>query len=371
MNMKKVLIVNTATTSLSNGISNIALMYAKSVSDIYCLDLVMAGKVIEEDLKYIKSIFSHVYRAKCSRVNHFLRYTKWLTSIIQENNYDIIHVHGNSATMYIEINIAKRCGVAVRVCHCHSTSCKFKLAHYIMKAPLNRQLTVAVACSKEAGKWLYTGRFTILNNGIDSANYVFDEHARTEYRRELDLENSFVIGHIGYMSDEKNQRFIIAIAELLKKRIDNFKVLLIGDGALQSELEQEVTEKSLRKNVIFLGRRNDASKLYSAMDVFVFPSKFEGFGLSLIEAQANGLKCIASDQVPEATRVNSETKYISLENKKKWIELIYSAYLSKLAANREEASYRSIVAIKKKEFDANSNKQKLINIYEGKYENYR
>lgn len=363
--MKKILIVNTATTSLSNGISNIALMYAKSISDVYCLDLVMAGKVIEEDLKYIKSIFRKVYKAKCSRVNHFLRYTKWLTSIIRENDYDIIHVHGNSATMFIEINAAKRCGISVRVCHCHSTSCKFKLAHYILKTPLNHQLTAALACSKEAGKWLYTSEFTILNNAIDSDKYVYDECARREYRRELDLEGSFVIGHVGYMSEEKNQRFIIAIAESLKQKIDNFKVLLIGDGTLRPELEQEVRSKSLSKNVIFLGRRNDVAKLYSAMDAFIFPSKFEGFGLALVEAQASGLRCIASDRVPEATKVDSQTRYISLENKKKWIELICSAYMSKGTVKREDVSNRSVAVIKKKGFDAECNRQILINIYGG------
>lgn len=371
LNMKKVLIVNTATTSLSNGISNIALMYAKSVSDQYCIDIVMAGRVIEEDLTQIRSIFRKLYKAKYSRVKHFLRYTKWLTSIIRENSYDIIHVHGNSATMFIEINAAERCGVTVRVCHCHSTSCKFKLAHYLLKAPLNHQLTAAAACSEEAGKWLYTRDFTILNNGIESGEYVYDECARKEYRRELGIGDSFVIGHVGYMSDEKNQRFIIALAESLKQNIDDFKVLLIGDGALRSELEQEVSSKSLSDHVLFLGRRNDTSKLYSAMDVFVFPSKFEGFGLALIEAQASGSRCIASDRVPEATKVDPETKYISLEDKKKWIALINRAYQSNAAAKREEASGRAVAAIKEKGFDAASNQQKLINLYEGKYETNR
>lgn len=364
-NNKKVLVINTVSSKIDNGVYCILFNYAKCTCDLYEYDFALAGFAENDAIARLKEIGKDVYIFHKSRVKNPFLYVQWLRKILQKKKYDIVHVHGNSGTMLLEIKTAKQCGVLERICHCHSTSSKFKLAHYIMKTPLNHQLTAAVACSKEAGKWLYTSDFTILNNGIYSEEYVYDERVRREYRRELDLEGSFVIGHVGYMSEEKNQRFIIGIAESLKQKIDNFKVLLVGDGALRSELELEVRSKSLSENVIFLGRRNDVAKLYSAMDAFIFPSKFEGFGLALVEAQASGLRCIASDRVPEATKVDSETRYISLENKEKWIELICSAYMSKEAVKREDASNRSVVVIKKKGFDADSNRQKLINIYEG------
>ena len=365
--MKRVLIVNTATTSKSNGISNIMLAYAKSVSDEYEADLFIAGRLVDEDLKDIRKAFRKVFRFKRSRVRNPLRYMRALTALIKNNGYDIIHVHGNSATMYLEIHTAKKCGIEVRVCHCHSTSCKYKAAHYLLKKPLNKELTAALACSQAAGRWLFTWDFNVLKNGIESENFLFDAVQRAAYRKELGLENCFVIGHVGYLSDEKNQMFLLSLAKELTAQAKDIRLLLIGDGALRDQLEAEIRNSGLQNNVLMLGRRNDAAKLYSCMDLFVFPSKFEGFGLALIEAQTCGLRCISSDRVPEDTGISSEISYLPLENRDEWIKEILDAYRNRGSSDRAAESRLSRQRLIAEGYDVKCSREFLADVYEGKY----
>lgn len=364
-NKKKVLVINTISSKIDNGVYCVLYNYAKITSNMYDYDFVLAGYSEQKAIKQLEIIGNKILVFQGSRVKSPLLYLNWLNRIIRDGRYDIIHVHGNSATMFLEICIAKWCGVSVRVCHCHSTSCKFKVAHYTLKLFLNLILTKAVACSNEAGKWLYYHKHIVLNNGINSEIFIFNSNERIKYRSELSIDDSFVIGHVGYLSDEKNQHFLIELATVLKEKISNFKFLLIGDGLIRQELEQEIKRHSLGDYFLLIGRRTDVAQLYSAMDMYIFPSKFEGFGLALIEAQANGLCCVASDRVPNATQIGENVTYLSLDEKDKWIDIIYKIYLMHQKNDRNQESNKNIANIKIKGYDVSSNKKKLIDIYEG------
>lgn len=338
--MNKVLVVNTANT-LFNGITSVIMNYVRRTCEVIRYDFVLCGKVEKGFADELRILGGNVFLPPCSRVKKPLTYASWLTKILAENKYDVIHVHGNSGTMYFEIHAAKKAGVPVRVAHSHSTSCKFMVAHKILKPLLNRDLTHALACSDMAGKWLFTGDFTVLPNGIDVEKFAFSKEVRDEYRRKLELEDKLVIGHVGYMDTEKNHMFLLRVLQKLVKEHPEARLLLIGDGRLRPEIESFIKEHHLEEYVQVLGKRADVAQLYQCMDVFVFPSKFEGLGIVLIEAQTAGLPCVASTGVPQAANVLKRVEYCGIEDLD--IDSWCSAILNAVQNQRERCSYGNLM----------------------------
>lgn len=295
--MKRVLVVNTANTGFG-GLSGVMMNYAMITSDKVRYDFVLTRRVEPGHKEILQRHADDIFIPPYSRIKQFPAYTWWLKKIMRQKKYDVVHVHGNSGTMYLEMLAAKSAGIPVRIVHSHSTSCKFMLAHKVMNPWMNRTKTAGIACSEKSGKWLFgDGAYTVLPNGIEIGKFAFDPETRQHYRKELGLENNFVIGHVGYMDWEKNQKYLIEVfAQLLHKR-DNAKLLLIGDGKMRQEIEALISQKGLQDRILVLGKRADVAQLYQCMDVFVLPSVFEGFPVTLVEAQTAGLPCVVSDAI--------------------------------------------------------------------------
>ena len=173
------------------------------------------------------------------------------------------------------------------------------------------------ACSELAGRWLFgdktfeQGKVTIINNAIDLDKFKYDEKVRKEKRKELNInDDTLVVGHIGRFVAQKNHTFLIDIFSELHKKEKNSILLLIGQGPLIGEIKQKVETLGISDSVKFLGQRDDVNELYNAMDLFLFPSLYEGLGMVLIEAQANGLPCIASTEVPKNARVSKKISFV-------------------------------------------------------------
>ena len=226
-----------------------------------------------------------------------------IKNILENGQYDIIHIHKNSAANILPIVYAKRYASASVILHSHNTKPSLAgaslLFHYINKNYLNRKADFKLACSNNAGKWLFTdANFTIIKNGIISMNYRYDQNARIAKRQELGLDDSaFVIGHIGKFSSQKNHEMLVKIFGSIKARIGNSFLILIGIGDLQKKIKDIVKEMKLVEDVLFLNERKDIPALLSSMDAFIFPSIYEGLGMAAIEAQAAGLPTYISDGV--------------------------------------------------------------------------
>lgn len=229
--------------------------------------------------------------------------------------------------MYFEIHSAKKAGVPVRIAHCHSTSCKYMLVHRVLKPLLNRELTHALACSGLAGKWLFKNSFEVLPNGIDVDKFKYLQEIRDEYRRNLEVEDKFVIGHVGYMNSEKNHMYLLNIFDKFVKKCPESKLFLIGDGRLRPQIEAFISEHNLNESVQLFGKRSDMAQLYQCMDVFVLPSLFEGLPVALVEAQAAGLHCIVSDTVTKEVNVTQNVQYLGIgENDiDVWVNELYKS----------------------------------------------
>lgn len=240
--------------------------------------------------------------------------------------YRIVHSHLDCMSAY-PLCAAKNAKVPVRIAHAHSTSqdrnwkLVFKL---ISKKLISLYTTDLFACSADAGEWMFgTKDVHILPNAIDIERYAFNLLIRNQTKKALGLDDAFVIGHVGRFSAVKNHSFLTDVFVQIKRQEPNSKLLLVGAGSEMQAVQQKVKALGLGADVIFTGVRNDVADLMQAMDVFVFPSLYEGLGIVLIEAQAAGLPCVVSDTIPQEAYltdlVTAEKLSSSVE---KWAEKI-------------------------------------------------
>lgn len=238
----------------------------------------------------------------------------------EHQDYDVIHINAGRSTMIIYmLPILFKRNKRV-IAHSHNGSDIGKLLHYIFRPIQNFIATDYVACSKVAGEWMFgkkianSDKLTIINNAINTKKFLFDQSVRDKIRAELQLEDKFVVGHVGRFWEQKNHRFLIDIfAEILK--INSKAVLmLVGDGSLSEEIEQKVKDLGISDNVKFMGICNNTNELFQAMDVFLLPSLFEGLPIVGIEAQASGLKCFFSDTITKEANITGNIQYIKLND---------------------------------------------------------
>ena len=249
-------------------------------------------------------------------------------------NYDVVHAHMDGMNGYV-LGLAKRAGIPVRISHSHNTQflTTNPLRVLLHRRVARRILTVAtllLACSEAAGRFLYgdaavdDGRVEVVKNAIELARYRFDAQRRARARAALGLENRFVIGHIGRFDYQKNQAFLLPLLQRVRRERPEACLVLVGDGADRAALEQQIAALGLTEHVRLPGFCKDVPAMLDAFDLFVLPSRFEGLGIVLIEAQRSGLACIASDAVPGDTRV-IECAYLPLNDPEAWAAAIMRA----------------------------------------------
>ena len=248
------------------------------------------------------------------------KYLKALEKIFKENQYRIVHSNINTLSVF-PLYAAKKAGVPIRISHSHSTSnpkeWKRNLIKNILRPFSKRYATDYFACSELAGRYLFgnkifdRGEVKIIHNAIDIDKFRFDEVARKKLRKEFGIKDStIVIGHVGRFVQQKNHTFLVDVFEEYHEKNPDSKLLLIGSGPLEDKIKNKVRKLGLNEAVLFLGQRDDTDKLYSVMDVFCLPSLYEGLGLALIEAQANGLKSITNSNIPRETKMSEEIFFI-------------------------------------------------------------
>ena len=253
----------------------------------------------------IERMGGRIYRMCPVYPQNFSRYKRDLRTFFRAHpEYKIIHSH-MSELGYFAFREAERQGVPVRICHAHNAPHGFDAKMIIrtyFKKRMMPYLTHLFMCGEESGKWLYgeknKSRFIMLNNAIDAAVYSFDASKREEMRRQLDLTDELVVGHVGRFNPQKNHPFLLDIFTSLLKKEPDAVLLLVGGGEGMPKIQAKAQELGIAERVRFLGVRSDVADLMQTMDVFVFPSLYEGLPVTMVEAQVSGLPCIISDKVP-------------------------------------------------------------------------
>lgn len=297
------------------------------------------------------------------------KHVKSLHKFFQENShkYKGIHINGNSFSFMMPLIIAKKYGVPSIIAHCHNYSTSGlhnKILHQLNKLRIHKISNVYLACSEEARVYGYKGtpayeKAIIISNGIELEKFRFNPEIRERVRKELNLRDEFIIGHVGGLREAKNHPFMLKIlSEVLKER-PNAMLVFVGDGPLKEDIVKKTHEMGLENNVLFLGVREDVADLLQAFDVFLFPSLYEGFGISLIEAQAAGLQTIASRNIPQNTNVTPLIHYLSLDDgANKWANHILN-----LPQNDRNTFYEGLT-----KYDISKTCKALADIYLGPQE---
>jgi len=282
----------------------------------------------------IRALGGRIYHLSPVDPFGFNGYKKELKKFFAEHKeYKIVHAHLDTLSTYV-LNVAKEAGVTVRIAHSHNTKMDFDFKFPIRlysKLKLKKTANQYFACGKDAGKWLFGSKeidnVTILNNAIDVKGYKYDQQKALEVKRSLNIEDKFVIGHIGRFYKQKNHEFLIDIFYEVYKKNKQSVLLLVGDGVLKPQIIEKVSKLNLSENVKFLGVRSDVADLVQAFDVFLFPSLYEGLPVTLIEAQAAGLKCIVSDCITNECDLTGNMKFLNLKDSpEKWAEKVLSEY---------------------------------------------
>ena len=257
-----------------------------------------------------------------------------LKKLMREYPYQAVHAHTMFNAGWVMF-AAKQMGVPVRVAHAHSAlrngrSLKKDLYEAAMRGMILRCATDLVGCGVDAGNRLFgekafAERGKLILNGIDTDKFAFSESMRTEMRAKLGLTDAFVIGHVGHLAEVKNQKYLISLLPGLMKKRENAVLLLLGDGDDRAMLEREAETLGVRERVLFTGNVNNVQDYLCTMDVFAFPSLFEGMPLSIVEVQSNGLPCVLSDRVPEDVYLTGLIHALPLETPAAWIDAVCSA----------------------------------------------
>lgn len=305
-----------------NGMSAVIMQYIKNLSKEEYSFTIFTDEIDSQFFQDLKENKVRIIQSKMRRKNQFAYYRE-LLKIMREGHFDILHAHGNSSTIAVELVAAKQSGIPMRVAHSHNTTCDHIYIDKILRPIFYRSYTLGIGCGIEAGKWMFGNHpHIILKNGVDLQRYQFNQEIRDEIRHELCVEEKLVLGHVGRFTDQKNHKFLLRIFQEYHQINDKSVLLLVGNGPLEEQIKQEAQRLNIIDDVIFYGTTPNTEKVYSAMDCFVFPSKYEGVPLTLVEAQANGLACFISDKVsPEVIQTRLVT-CLSLEDCKKWVEAL-------------------------------------------------
>lgn len=316
--------------SIKSGINTVVMNYIQSIDK----------KFFEFSIVYFDKYNGETYEEEFIKLGVKLYYVerryfikKWYSFCRAHfKEFDILHFHF-AFLSFAFIDAKKRLGVKSIIAHSHAT--KFSDSNKLSKNLVNSFLslparyisTKLLACSSDAGKQIFGEKFLkkgfVLKNAIDIEKFHPNIEYRTKIRKEYNLEESFLIGHVGNMTNQKNHKYLINVFYEVSKIRTDAALLLIGDGYLRNELINMIDEYNLNDKVFFTGIVDNVQLYYNAMDLFVFPSIFEGLGIALVEAQACGVQCIYSDKVPDEADIYKETNLrLPLNDEKKWIDAI-------------------------------------------------
>ncbi|MBW1298769.1 glycosyltransferase family 1 protein [Aquimarina litoralis] len=301
-------------------------------------------------------------------------YNKLRNLFTEHREYAIVHSHLNTFSCF-PLKIAKEFNIPCRIAHAHiaiddvSLGSLFsnkesiketfkKLIKLQLKKKVKKDATHLFSCGDKAGNWLFGGNrsFTTMNNAIDTEKFEYDEAIAKEYKKEFDVENSLVIGHVGRFASQKNHAFLLKIFKEILQKEPTTILMMVGDGPLRKVMEKEAVQLSIEKNVRFLGVRADVPQLFQMFDVFVFPSFYEGLPVTLIEAQAAGIKVFASDTITTEVSLTDDIEFLSIDQSpESWADKILAIDASKKNDNTEK--------IVKGNYDIVSNTQEIQGFY--------
>ncbi|GIO19642.1 putative glycosyltransferase EpsF [Oceanobacillus oncorhynchi subsp. incaldanensis] len=315
----------------------------------------------------IRDLGGNIYNISRYNGKNHLKYKKeWIEFFEQHREYKVVHAHMRS-TASIFIKIAKKYNITT-IAHSHNTSSGKGISAFyknLLQRNLKSLPDYKFACSLSAGSWLFGEKaikkdnFYIVPNSIDMDKFEFNIENRKERRKKLSLdEESIIVGTVGRLTEQKNPFFILQVMKYISNYNKNIKFLWIGTGELHKSINEKINELKLQDNIILLGSTPKVEDYLQAMDIFLLPSLWEGLGIVVIEAQASGLPCIVSENIPQEAIISDLVEQVELSKGfKQWGKEILN-----IAQGLNEHS-RKQNKIDKELYDVNKTSKWIENFY--------
>ncbi len=351
------------------GVENAVLSYTENFGEDTVTDFVFLSGEIS---------FSHrIKNGSCiylpNRVKHPLRYRKMLRELFRKGNYDALWCNYSGLTNIDFLKEAKKQGVKLRIVHAHTSKLSWgnSLMKYLVPFFHNRNqkkidlyTTDFWACSEKSAVFMFGERLSektkIIPNTVDTEKFIKNSHTEKEVREEFGIsENTLVLGHVGRMCREKNQRFLLDILKETVKKHPDTVLLFVGDGELREEVVSYAKEISISDNVIFTYSRTDVPRILQAMDVFLLPSLTEGFPVTLVEAQAADIpSVVSSEAIVKEVNLTDTITFLSLEDDMGvWAKKILEASEKECSGGRDK--------LISKGFDSKTTAKKTESFFKG------
>lgn len=344
-----------------NGISDCMYQYLSAMerSDMKIDLLAVKPSNPEYEQRFI-DMGCRVFHLDCRNSNPPL-YTIRLAKFIRKQQYDLVHVHGNSATMTFDLLGAKLGGCKVRIAHSHNTSCSHLTEDKLLRPLFYHLVTTRYACGKAAGEWMYPGRnFTVIPNGRDLKRLAYSSELRTEFRKKWNLEDAFLIGQVGSFNDVKNQEFTVQVFEKIWKENPKARLVFLGAGDRMESVKAQCRSLGIAEQVIFLGNVSNVAEILNALDLMMLPSRHEGLPLVVMEWQASGLPCVLSDGITRECGLCDLVQYLPLEaGAQVWADVIANTAIPE----RTNACRIGQQALKEAGYDLEENARELKEKY--------
>lgn len=344
------------------GIKSVIMNYYRAIDKSrYQFDIIIYADSPDKDYSEIESMGGSVYRV--TNIKNLPSFIYDLIILFKRNKYKIVHGYLNTLNVFAMF-AAKLAGVPIRIAENLSTahpSEKKTVIKNILKRFPTAFATHLAANSIYAAKWLYGEKWRqayIVRNAIDLNKYKFSKDERYYIRTKYNIVNRFVVGHIGRFSYQKNHDFLLDIFYAVKKKDDDAVLLLIGYGELEESIRRKVKKLNLEKNVVFIGKTEELSGFYNAMDCFVLPSLYEGLPVVGIEAQAFGLPCVFSKEITDEVGILDRCVFLKLEESAdKWADEIIKL--------KNYVHINDNELVQEAGYDLNTEVDKLMRYYDG------
>ncbi|MGN0789298.1 MAG: glycosyltransferase [Christensenellales bacterium] len=275
--------------------------------------------------KEIEELGGKIYKI-CNFTSNPIKCIKQRNAFFKAHRYDVVEIHSPSVLRYAYAKLAKKYGAKKIIYHIHSSVDKDNLLVKFSRRQVVKYCTQLVACSRLAGKTAYGEGvdFEVVTNAVDYKAYAFDKQARDRVRQRLDIaEEDFIIGQVGRYSEVKNHRFSLRLLKELSKKHTDVKMLFKGFGELEQSLRSQAEDLGIADKVIWCKDEDAPTQdCYSAMDMLIMPSLYEGLPMVLVEAQINGLECLVSDNVTKESKIFDQATFIPLDDVERWIDEI-------------------------------------------------
>lgn len=359
--MKKIRVLQVVTQMHRAGLETMLINYFRHIDrNIIVFDFLTHREGSFDYDEEIKELGGRIYTVPGISPKNFTKYLAALDAFFSEHNeYGIVHCHLDALSAFV-LRSAKNAGVPVRIAHSHNNGFEKDgkiFFRYAARTLIPMYATHFWGCSKEAVRFMFknTKNLFILPNAIDVKKFAFTENDRNISRNDFNVNGKFVVGNVGRLCYQKNQEFLLEIFAEIKKIRKDAVLIIAGEGDQLTTLRKKARFLNIYDDVRFICSFGNIPQLLSAMDVFVFPSRFEGFGIALLEAQASELSCVASDVIVDEVRLSDNIKCLSLnQTALMWARAVLSAKL------RSENLFSPLVG---SEYDISVAAKKLCNKY--------